>query len=96
MSNRLVIEPTEFKNVRSGETTLGVRIYDDYGQQYINTWDSIPNDDMEVLKEVIKGEWGSEIETMLYNVRENELGIFIADSWYDWDEIKDLFEDRYR
>ena len=50
MSNRLVIEPTEFKNISDGVISYGVRVYDDYGQSYDNTWDKIPKDDMEILK----------------------------------------------
>ena len=50
MSNRICIEPTEFKNVRSGTVSYGYRAYDDYGNTYDNNWDAIPDDDLEVLK----------------------------------------------
>lgn len=91
MSNRLTIEPTEFVNVRSGEKTLGVRIYDDYDQAYINTWDDIPDDDMEILKRVIDI-GANDIDPMLEHVQGNEKGIYIGGNWYDWDEIKDCFD----
>jgi hypothetical protein len=32
MSNQITIQPTKFVNVRSGSSTLGVRVYDNYGQ----------------------------------------------------------------
>lgn len=51
--NRVTIEPTKFVNVRTGHATFGVRVYDDEGQSYDNTWDSIPEDDLEVLKLVL-------------------------------------------
>jgi len=92
MSNRLTIEPTEFLNVRSGTKTAGVRVYDDYDQAYLNTWDEIPDDDMEVLKRVI--EFGaSDIEDMFDHVRVNKKGVYVGGNWYEWDEIKDLFID---
>jgi len=91
MSNRLVIEPTEFKNTRSGEVTLGVRIYDDYDQRYLNTWDEIPDDDMELLERIVKGDWGNEIEAMLDHVQENKKGIYIGSNWYDWEDIEEIF-----
>ncbi|TXI89801.1 MAG: hypothetical protein E6Q36_02735 [Chryseobacterium sp.] len=48
MSNMLSIIPTKFENVRSGATTYGVRVYDSYESAYDNTWDSIPDDDVEL------------------------------------------------
>jgi hypothetical protein len=85
------IEPTEFINTRTGDRTYGVRVYDDYFATYDNTWDSIPDDDMEILKTVLKMD-GTEIQDMFNNVQENEKGIGIGDNWYDWDEIKDIIE----
>jgi hypothetical protein len=92
MSNRANIEPTEFKNVRTGEKTYGVRVYDDYDQMYDNTWDSIPDNDMDVLREVLKSD-ARDLQGILEFIMENEKGICIGGNWYDWDEIKDLFEE---
>jgi len=37
MSNQITIQPTKFVNVRSGSSSLDVRVYDSYGQSYTNT-----------------------------------------------------------
>jgi hypothetical protein len=89
MGNRVHIEPTEFKNVRDGAVTFGVRIYDDYEQEYTNTWDSIPDDDLAVLALVLKENSGD----MFDFVRENESGVYVGDNWLTWEEIKHLFEE---
>lgn len=94
MSNRLTIEPTEFHNIRTGEKTLGVRVYDDYDQQYLNAWDEIPDNDMDVLEKLIKGDLGDNIDAMLDHVQENQKGVYIGGEWYDWDQIKSLFAGR--
>ena len=92
MSNRLYIEPTVFTNERTGIVTRGVRVYDDYFSSYDNTWNEIPDDDMEVLAKVIEDYPGGEIGDGLDFVQSNEKGIGIGDAWYSWDEIKHLFE----
>lgn len=56
MSNNLVIEPTEFINSRTGEKSFGVRVYDDYESAYINTWESVPEDDFDVLDKTLEDE----------------------------------------
>ena len=92
MSNRVTIEPTIFTNVRSGEVTKGIRIYDDNAQEYDNTWDSIPDDDIEVLKKVILEHSCTErISDMLIFVQEYKSGIYIGCEWYEWEQIKDCF-----
>jgi len=91
MSNLAVIVPTKFECVRTGAVTLGFRIYDDYGAEYCNLLESIPDDDIELLEEVVKlvGDVGQGI---LDSVVENELGISIGDAHYEWDEIKDILD----
>lgn len=68
MSNRLVIEPTEFINSRTGDKSYGIRVYDDYEQLYDNNWESIPDDDVEVyhlakesakISEMLSDYWSS-------------------------------------
>ena len=99
MSNRLTIEPTEFHNIRTGKKTLGVRVYDDYDQQYLDAWDEIPDNDMDVLEKLIKytesyGDLGGVKDAMLDHVQENQKGVYIGGEWYDWDQIKSLFAGR--
>ena len=87
MSNRVCIQPTVFKNYPDGEESYGVRVFDDYEQAYDNYWDKIPDDDMEVLKLVVKSD-DEKISAMLDFVKEGEYGIYIGNNWYDWDDIK--------
>ena len=88
MSNRATIEPTEFRNVRGGKPTFGVRVYDEYAQAYDNTWDSIPDDDLDVLDKVEAECTDEVIVGILDYLKENCTGIEIGDTWYEWDAIK--------
>jgi hypothetical protein len=91
MSNKVTIEPTKFVNIRSGSETVGFRMYDDYAQVYNNTWDSIPDDDMDLLKLVVTDD-SVEVRDMLLFIKENEKGICIGDEFYDWEQIKKYLE----
>jgi len=97
MSNNVAIQTTEFKNVPSGEVTKGFRIYDDYGCYYDNNWESIPEDDIEILEMVIDTHdprcrgVDDPIRDMLKFIKEEEKGVNINGEWYDWDTIKELF-----
>jgi len=97
MSNQPTIQPTKFENTRTGQILYGVRVYDNYCHTYHTEldWESTPDDDMEILKycidvacednEVARGFFDS--------VEEMESGVFVGNTWYDWDEIKHLFEE---
>lgn len=91
MSNRLTIEPTEFKDVRSGSVTYGVRVYDNFDQKYDNLWDSIPDDDMEVLKLVMDSD---AMGDFIDDLKDAAKGLYIGDQWYDYDEIKHVLEEK--
>ena len=88
MSNRIVIEPTKFIGTKSGYESIGIRVYDSMTQAYDNSWDEIPDDDMEILKKAMDSQ-NSSIESMfelpLFN------GVEIGGNWYSWDDIKHLF-----
>jgi len=90
--NIVTIQPTTFIDQRSGATTYGFRIYDDYDQSYDNTWDAIPDDDMGVLKLVTKSQEQG-VHDALNHCREHERGLFIGDKWYEYGEIKDILND---
>jgi hypothetical protein len=91
MSNPVNIVPTEFLNVRSGNKTFGVRVYDDHDQAYDNTWESTPDDDLDVLEKVLECD-NEAIRGIMDFVKENEKGVDIDGTYYDWDEIKDCFQ----
>jgi hypothetical protein len=81
------IDPTVFKNARTGAETKGVIIYDDYGKAYENTWDEIPADDLVVLAKTAESE-DPEVRTMIQFLCDNEEGATIGGKWYDWSKIK--------
>jgi hypothetical protein len=90
--NKVVIEPTQFINVRGPEgenVTWGYRIYDNYGSHYDNTLESIPDDDLELLKIVVENN-DDVIQDMLGHLVETENGLEIGGAWYDYSEIKQI------
>lgn len=91
MSNQVHIEPTRFINVRGGSYAHGFRAYDYYAQTYNNTWASISDDDMEVLKLAIE-DADDVLSDMLDYCRENKRGLYVGENYFDWDEIKHLLE----
>lgn len=91
MSNQITIMPTKFVDITSESTeTFGVRVYDGYGKSYDNTWESIPSDNLEILKRVLKMK-DKIIVYMMDFLEEQECDILIGDSSYSWEEIKHLF-----
>jgi hypothetical protein len=92
MSNRAMIVPTKFEDVRTGTVTYGVRVQDDYATTYNNTWEDIPDDDLEVLARLIKttDEVGDDI---LASILEQEQGCYVDNVWHEWNEIKHLWAD---
>lgn len=87
--NTVRIEPTKFTDVRDGTETYGYRIYDNYGSHYDNTLESIPDDDLELLKIVVEND--SDIITdMLNHLNEKGNGLEIGNVWYDYSEIKHI------
>ncbi|HIJ11252.1 TPA: hypothetical protein HA278_04300 [Candidatus Woesearchaeota archaeon] len=92
MSNQITIQPTKFVNVRSGSSSLGVRVYDSYGQSYTNTWESIPDDDFEILKLVMELD-DEVVRSMMDFIQEDQKTIDIGGAYYSWEEIKHLFLD---
>ncbi|UCG02539.1 MAG: hypothetical protein JSW11_00815 [Candidatus Heimdallarchaeota archaeon] len=87
--NIVTIQPTEFKNVRTGEITYGFRMYDDHGQTYDNTWETIPDDDMEVLSLIMESS-DKETEEMIDDTIGT--GLYIGNEWYPWKEIEHLWD----
>ncbi len=89
--NKVTIQPTIFENHPQGTKTFGCRIYDDHGQAYLNTWESIPVDDMVILEKAIDG--GDETADAMFDfLLEHCHGIYIGNQWYEWGQIRHLFE----
>ena len=97
MSNEVTIQATQFVNMRGAEktgSTFGFRIYDDYDSVYSNLmmegeFLDISSEDLAFLKYVVDNA-SDKIEYMLDSVVENEKGMEINGTWYDWNEIKDI------
>lgn len=92
MSNRAVLEPTKFISVRSGRESYGYRFYDDYAGTYCNNLDSIPEDDLEFLKLVMESGLDEVGRGIMDFIIEEEHGVYIGDTWYEWDKIKHVFD----
>jgi hypothetical protein len=93
MSNTLTLIPTKFQDIRSGDVTYGYRIFDSYDDSYSNTWESIPDDDMEFLKMVLDEtvENYSQVVLEMFNfLQENEKGLDIDGTFYDFEDIKEI------
>jgi len=86
MSNRVYIEPTEFKDVRTGEVSYGVRVYDDYAMAYDNSWDRIPYSDLEVLKRVLE-DASEQAGGMIDWAVESEKGLYVSCTWFSAEDI---------
>lgn len=95
MSNRVSIQPTKFTNINNGvesDITYGVRVYDDYGNAYCNTWDSIPLDDMELLKKVVEDMTDDNTVAMLDFIVSDGKGLYIGSNWYEREEVASIIQ----
>ena len=88
----VTIQPTKFENVRSGEVTYGVRIYDGTDCSYDNTWDAVPDDDLEVFR-LVRENQDDTTEAILDFLQESQQGCYIGNEWYEWEQIKSCFDD---
>jgi hypothetical protein len=92
MANRVYIEPTEFKNVCTGKVSYGVRVYDDEGHSYDDTWEAIPEDDLDVIRKVVDSH-DPVISDMVNFVEENQTGFYVSTRWYGRNKIEDILEE---
>jgi hypothetical protein len=79
-------------------STLGVRVYDNYGQYYSNGFDSIPDDDMELLQICLGLEHESDDDSanVLTDSIALQKGLCIGNTWYDWEQIEPYVKDKHR
>jgi len=75
----------------SGDVSYGYTISDDEDMSFDNNAEAMIEDDLELLSYTKKTADAS-AEAMLDFIQEMEKGILINDSWYDWDDIKHLWE----
>ena len=98
MSNQVNIVPTEFVNMRTGTISYGVRIYDQYQCMYSNHWrkGQIPDDDLELLQFCLDDDvrFNETASAIFDYVEKEQIGIYIAEEWYNWDQIKHFFQNK--
>ncbi len=96
MSNRTRLEPTKFRDIRTGEITYGFRMWDDHIQGYRDDLKPLDlQDDIAILQAATEGVLGNycdPIEVLLESIRQNREGIIIAGTWYEWAQIKHVFQ----
>jgi hypothetical protein len=99
MSNRASICQETHIIRHNGEEQKTISIFDDYGECDIFVKKFIDND-LELLEDVVRSVKeeigvGEIIETIINYVRTEEKGIYIEGKWYDWEEIKPVFDKVY-
>ena len=96
MSNQITINLVAIENIRTGNITYGYTVSDDYGNSYNDSlYDSkqeCPDDDLVFLADVIENFNTDYVRDLFDYIQEAEIGIMIGKTYYDWDEIKSLFE----
>lgn len=99
MSNRANIQQETVTVRHTGETSKVIEVFDNYGQGSIaiETCDleDFVDNELELLALVFQAiETGGldNIATILTSVQENETGMSIEGTWYDWEELKPIFD----
>ena len=93
MSNRYCVERLEIKFIATNEVDKTLRVFDDYEtNDYI--LETFPDDDLECLKMCIEQQLEKQFDYhTLDGLFEDQKGVDIDGTFYDWDEIKHLFKD---
>ena len=95
MSNEVILEPTEFKDVRSGFISKGFRLFDDHASMYCNNMESIPDDDLEFLKLIMETYFYDEtLIGIIEYLNENEEAITIGGTTYSYRKIKKIINSK--
>ncbi len=99
MSNRASIQQETIIVHKTGQTSHCVSVFDNYGQGSIcleNYSDSFYEDDLElllfVLERVQEDNGIQSVQQVLEHVFEYKTGIYIEGTWYDWEQIKPVFD----
>ncbi len=92
MSNQVSIIRTVFRDFATGDETFGFRVYDDHGQDYCNLLqkDDLEREDKEFLQRV-KANRSEVIDSLIDFVFENEKGVFVDDTFYQFAEFKEMW-----
>ena len=99
MSNRANIETVKFKRWDDKEKSIGLIVSDDYGHGILTVgiYDDSVNvkDDMDILRYCKNNgsEADPDVMSIIDSLLENEKGMRINNTWYDWSEIKHIFDE---
>ncbi len=98
MSNRAYIQQERRIIQETKETVDLINVFDDYAEGSIcldDYDDEFYSDDLELLQsvlEIVRDEDKPEIEAILSYVQEHERSICIEGNWYQWEQIKPVFD----
>ena len=98
MSNQATIQQETTIIHRTQKMTKTVSVFDDYAEGSIcldEYCDTFYEDDLELLLfvlEAIRTGASEAIDSILNSVFGNEKGMFIEDTWYNWEQLKPVFE----
>ena len=92
----ILIIPSEFKNVRTGEISYGYRLFDEYVIDFEDKWETIPEEDLEFLREVIKtikNYNNAEVMNAFFFLLENKNPISIGNTEYGYEQVVEIIEE---
>jgi len=88
MANKTILKSQTFG--KGDEKTFGYTFEDEYASCFNDFFEAPIEDDLELLKEIVEN-YMDEVETdLINNLIENELGIEINGTWYDYEEIAEI------
>ena len=88
MNNHINLVSTIFEDVTTNNISYGYRFFDDYNAEYCDQLSQPITDELDLLAAVFNY---SNDSSILEYIEENEVGIMINGTWYDFDEIKHFF-----
>ena len=92
MSNAICFEPTKFEDLRTGEISYGYRAYDTTESTYCNTWESVPDDDLQFLRLVFQDD-NPIVESIVEFMQEERIGCWVGDEYIEWADLEKLLDE---
>lgn len=91
MANHIYID--EVYKHDNEQYKYGLHVYDDYESVIFFNWDKTPDDDLDLLYDILDGDFPcpDEVLELMRFAEEYEKGITIRNTYYDWDEISDTY-----
>ena len=91
MSNRVHLNAVKMEYL-TGDVSYGYTISDDEDLSYDNNAEAMIEDDFDLLR-YAKATADDSAKAMLEFIQENEKGLYINDSWYEWDAVQPILEE---